>query len=98
MKIRQLGAELFHADGHMTQLIVAFRNFMNATKIVSVTSVHGNVVTLLWEPEETDVGRCTVLNVKLGGEYGKHRVERIIKLLLLSITIRSPQQSEYLTF
>jgi len=31
MKIRPMGAELFHADGHtMTKLIVAFRNFANA--------------------------------------------------------------------
>jgi hypothetical protein len=36
MKIRQLGAELLHADGrtygHMTKLTVAFRNFANASK------------------------------------------------------------------
>jgi hypothetical protein len=34
MKIRPVGAELFHADGptDMTQLIVAFRNFANAPK------------------------------------------------------------------
>ena len=35
MKIRSLGAELFHADGQtagMTKLIVAFRNFANAPK------------------------------------------------------------------
>jgi hypothetical protein len=32
MKIRPVGAELFHADGQtdMTKLIVAFRNFANA--------------------------------------------------------------------
>jgi hypothetical protein len=31
MKIRSLGAELFHADGQTwTKLIVAFRNFANA--------------------------------------------------------------------
>jgi hypothetical protein len=32
MKIRPVGAELFHADGQtdMTKLIVAFRNFVNA--------------------------------------------------------------------
>jgi hypothetical protein len=32
MEIRPVGAELFHADGHidMTKLIVAFRNFANA--------------------------------------------------------------------
>jgi len=34
MKIRPVGAELFHSDGqnkqtHMTKLIVAFRNFAN---------------------------------------------------------------------
>jgi len=34
MKIRQVVAELFHADGHtyMTKLAVAFRNFANAPK------------------------------------------------------------------
>ena len=35
MKIRPVGAELFHADGRtdMTKLIVAFRNFVDAPKI-----------------------------------------------------------------
>jgi hypothetical protein len=38
MKIRIVGAELFHADGRkdgtgMTKLIVAFRNFENAPKL-----------------------------------------------------------------
>jgi hypothetical protein len=34
MKIRPVGAELFHADGEtdMTKLTVAFRNFSNAPK------------------------------------------------------------------
>jgi hypothetical protein len=38
MKIRQVGAELFHADGrtdrrtHMTQLVVAFVNFAKEPK------------------------------------------------------------------
>jgi hypothetical protein len=34
MKIRPVGAELFHADGRtdMTKLIVPFRNFVNAPK------------------------------------------------------------------
>ena len=34
MKIRPVGAELFHADGRtdMTKLIVDFRNFANAPK------------------------------------------------------------------
>jgi hypothetical protein len=34
MKIRLMGAELFHADRRtdVTQLIVAFRNFANARK------------------------------------------------------------------
>ena len=34
MKIRPVGAELFHADGDMTKLI-AFRNFTKAPKIIS---------------------------------------------------------------
>jgi len=39
MKIRLVGAELFHADGRtdgqtdMTKIIVAFRNFANALKM-----------------------------------------------------------------
>ena len=34
IKIRPVGAELFHVDGQtdMTKLIVAFRNFANAPK------------------------------------------------------------------
>jgi len=38
MKIRPVGAELFHADRRtdMIQLIVAFRYFSNASKIQSV--------------------------------------------------------------
>ena len=34
MKIRPVGAELFHADGRtdMTKLVVALRNFANAPK------------------------------------------------------------------
>jgi hypothetical protein len=34
MKIRPMGAQLFHADGRtdMTKLMVAFRNFANASK------------------------------------------------------------------
>ena len=40
MKTRPVGAELFHADEHtvkwadMTKLIVPFRNYANAPKIV----------------------------------------------------------------
>jgi len=35
MKIRPVGAELFHADGQteMTKLLIAIRNFANAPKI-----------------------------------------------------------------
>jgi len=35
MKIRPVGAELFHADGQtdMMKLTVAFRNFSNAPKV-----------------------------------------------------------------
>jgi hypothetical protein len=37
MKIRPVGAELFHADGltDMTKPIVLFRNFANVPKIIS---------------------------------------------------------------
>jgi hypothetical protein len=43
MKIRPVGAELFHADGQtdMTKLIVAFRNFANAPKVVRAFTVKG---------------------------------------------------------
>jgi hypothetical protein len=51
MKIRPVGAELFHADGRtdMTKLMVAFRNFANAPKncpstSVSDSSCHGRMV------------------------------------------------------
>jgi hypothetical protein len=42
IKIRPVGAELFHADGQttMTKLAVAFRNFSNAPKKGSVFPVH----------------------------------------------------------
>jgi hypothetical protein len=33
MKICPVGAELFHADKHMTKLIVTFHNFVNMPKI-----------------------------------------------------------------
>jgi len=38
MKIRQEGAQMFHADGRtdMTMLIVAFRNFANAPTIADL--------------------------------------------------------------
>ena len=45
MKIRSMGAELFHADGetdrqteHQTKPIVAFRNFANAPKNLEAIS------------------------------------------------------------
>jgi len=41
MKIRQVGAELFHAEDRrtdMTKLIVAFRSFANARKTRSVSA------------------------------------------------------------
>jgi hypothetical protein len=60
----------------MTELIVAFRNFVNASKR-SVNSVQGNIVTLLREPDETQTyilwADVRFLNVKLGCEYEKHR-------------------------
>jgi len=40
MKIRSMGAELFHAERqtHMTKVIVIFHNFTNASKIGGVFS------------------------------------------------------------
>jgi hypothetical protein len=49
MKIRSVGAELFHAEGRtnrrteMTKLIVAFRNFAKAPKNESVNSLQRNI-------------------------------------------------------
>jgi hypothetical protein len=42
MKIRLVGAEVFHADGQtdMTKLIIAFRKFANAPKKQWKISVH----------------------------------------------------------
>jgi hypothetical protein len=48
MNIRPLGAELFHVDSKrtdMTELIVAFRNFANAPKIVYIFHVDKQPVT-----------------------------------------------------
>jgi len=61
MKIRQVGAELFHVDGRtdeqtdITKLIVAFRNFANAPQNIYATSVgvcmcgcFGNMCTCIY--------------------------------------------------
>jgi hypothetical protein len=47
MKVRPVGAELFHADRQtdMTKLIVAFRNFANA-RINAVTPLARSVTTI----------------------------------------------------
>jgi len=53
MKIRQVGAELFHVDGRtdeqtdITKLIVAFRNFTNALQIIYATCVGVLVICVL---------------------------------------------------
>jgi hypothetical protein len=54
MKIRPLGAELFHADGRTdtTKLKVAFRNFAKAPKNYTV-SLHIEILCFVWIPEET---------------------------------------------
>jgi len=52
MKIRGVGAELFHAEGrkegrtYMTKLIVAFRNFANMPTTVTVYSPQDLKATL----------------------------------------------------
>ena len=45
MKIRPVGAELFHTDGRtdMTKLIVAFRNFTNEPKRIT-SNLHKDYV------------------------------------------------------
>jgi len=56
MKIRPVGAELFHADkrtdGHrdMTKLIITFLNFTNALKITPYSTEH--TVHLLQRPAD----------------------------------------------
>ena len=47
MKIRQVGTELFHADGRtdMTKLIVAFRNFAcSYNKKIKVKNLQNNLL------------------------------------------------------
>jgi hypothetical protein len=49
MKIRPVGAELFHVDGRtdMTNLIVAIRNFVNAPKMEyrNTLYIHAHILT-----------------------------------------------------
>jgi hypothetical protein len=51
MKIRPVGAELFHADGQtdrqtdMTKLIAAFRNFADVPKIVQMLRYLCHILT-----------------------------------------------------
>jgi len=49
MKIRPVGAELFHADGRtdMTMLIVAFREFANAPKNCSNNSQYTSILKII---------------------------------------------------
>ena len=51
MKIRPIGAELFHADGRtdMTKLIVAFRHFANAPETNKVVQ-HNHFQQSIWDP------------------------------------------------
>ena len=46
VKIRPVGAELFHANGRrsvMTKLTAAFRNFVNAPKMITFPTLRMNV-------------------------------------------------------
>jgi hypothetical protein len=47
MKIRPVGAELFHAEGRtdMTKLTVAFRNFANVSEKEERTDLHTRGLT-----------------------------------------------------
>ena len=53
MKIRPVGAELFHADGQtdeqtdMTKLKIALRNFANAPKNYLLSSCDSNVIIII---------------------------------------------------
>jgi len=49
MKIRPVGAELFHADGRtdMTMLIVAFREFANGPKNYSNNSQYTSILKIV---------------------------------------------------
>jgi hypothetical protein len=71
MKIRPVGAELFHADGRtdMMQLIVAFRNFVNTPKKAASVS------------QQT----CSVLTGT--SLKSRHMTQRIILLLLLLLLL-----------
>jgi len=46
MKIRPVGAELFHVDGRtdMTKIEVAFRSFANAPKIIEFGPIQHSMV------------------------------------------------------
>jgi hypothetical protein len=59
MKIRQIGVELFHADGRtdMTKLIVAFRNFANAPKNLKTNHSQGVHCNLPSTPIKTSFPR-----------------------------------------
>jgi hypothetical protein len=54
IKIRPVGAELFHVDGQMggqryVQAKVAFRNFANAKWLNSTSKTTNQLVRLTWE-------------------------------------------------
>jgi hypothetical protein len=53
MKIRQLEAELFPADRHVTKLKIAFRNFANVPKNCSLSK--RCIFVFYVDPEKTDV-------------------------------------------
>ena len=71
MKIRPMGADLFHADGQtdMPKLTIAFRNFANARKnsIINNTRASSIVIFKLWQSEfcPLHTTRPTYLNSEL---------------------------------
>jgi hypothetical protein len=75
MKIRPVGAELFHADrrterqADMTKLKVAFRNFANATKNNRNNSGVKYSVLYFWTPDAEDEGSTSFRKVRRLATY-----------------------------
>jgi hypothetical protein len=74
MKIRAVGAELFHADGQtdgqtdMTKLIVAFRSFPNAPRKTNLMEM------IEMKRGEEEVETEEIIGNKLGTEFSKAKL------------------------
>jgi hypothetical protein len=71
MKIRPVGAELFHADGQtdMTKLIVAFRNFVDAPESIKSEKNRYDTILLidmsLIKSKHLNLRRLPLIKIKL---------------------------------